>query len=138
MAKTVRTGLKPASEQPWVEPMPGVEMKVLAVDEATNGVEYLLKLAPGYDSGRHRHNCETYVYVVEGSVVNETTGVAFAAGDFCYQPHGDDHVEKAGPEGALLLGSLRHGDEALIEFFDDGGQVVGQISAADYAAMVSR
>ncbi len=137
MAETVQTGLKAASEQPWIEQMPGVQMKVLAVDEARNGVEYLLKLAPGYDSGRHRHNCETFVYVIEGSILNETTGVEFQAGDFCYQAHGDDHVEKAGSQGALILGSLRGGDEALIEFFDASGAVVGKVSVADYAALVS-
>ncbi len=136
-ASDVRIAGAEASELPWVQ-AEGVQLKVLAVDKARKSVEFLVKYEPGWNSGLHRHNCETYLFVVEGSVTNKTTGVEFGPGDFCYQPYGDEHVEEMGPEGAVILESLR-GDDAgtVIEYLGESGTVVGKATFADLAQLLA-
>ena len=125
-----------ASKQEWIGP-PGIGMKVLAVDEARNSVDYLLKIGPGSNSGKHRHLCETYGYILEGTVINYTTGCEFNEGDFCYQPFGDVHVEGGGPEGAIIHVSLRGKNDTLVEFYDDDDQVCSKYKIADFVQMLS-
>ncbi len=134
----VRIAGAEASELPWIQ-AGGVQLKVLAVDEGRKSVELLVKFEPGWNSGLHRHTCETYLFVVEGSVTNKTTGVEFGPGDFCYQPYGDEHVEEIGPEGAVILESLR-GDDAgtVIEYLGESGTVAGKATFADFGQLLAQ
>ncbi len=125
-----------ASKQEWADCAPGVQVKVLAVDEVRNSVEYLIKIDPGYHSGKHKHMCETYAYVLAGSLTNHTIECEFGPGDFCYQPFDDVHVEEAGSEGATLYVSLRGKTGTLIEFYDDEDQVCGKFAVNDFAQLL--
>ncbi len=124
-----------ASDQPWLSCNDDVQAKVLAVDEARHSVEFLFKIAAGYKSGLHRHTCETSVLVLEGKIKNETTGVEFGPGDFCYQPYNDEHVESF-LEETIVYGSYRGDQNKLVEFFDDAGEVCGEFKVSDFAAML--
>ena len=108
-----------ASEQDWCDCAPGMQMKVLSVDEARNSVEVVIRMEPGCNSGKHRHTCETFAYVLEGKITNETTGCEFGPGDFCYQPYDDTHVEIAGEDGVTLYASYRGTSNKLVEFLGE-------------------
>lgn len=110
-------------------------MKVLSVDETRHSVEFLFKIAGGYNSGRHRHTCETSILVLEGKVRNATTGVEFGPGDFCYQPYNDEHVEEF-LEDTVVYGSYRGDSNTLVEFFDENGEISGEFKVSDFAAML--
>ena len=124
-----------ASEQPWAMCTEDVSAKVLSVDEARHSVEFLFKIVPGANSGRHRHTCETSVLVLEGKIKNLTTGVEFGPGDFFYQPYNDEHVEEI-LEETIIYGSYRGDQEKLVEFFDEDGEVCGEFKVSDFAALL--
>lgn len=124
-----------ASDQPWLACSDEIGAKVLSVDEARHSVEFLFKIAAGYNSGLHRHTCETSILVLEGRVRNATTGVEFGPGDFCYQPNNDEHVEEF-LEETIIFGSYRGDQDKLVEFFDDKGEICGEFKVSDFAAML--
>lgn len=122
-----------ASEAEWVQCTDDISMKVLSVDEANHSVEFLFKIAPGYRSERHKHTCETHAFVIQGKVVNETTGCTFGPGDYCYQPYDDEHVEVF-PEETIVYGSYRGTEDKLVEFYDEAGEVCGEFRVSDFVA----
>jgi anti-sigma factor ChrR (cupin superfamily) len=126
-----------ASEAPWVNCGPGIAVKVLAVDTERKSVEYLAHSDAGVNVGVHRHFAEGYIFIVEGSVLNKTTGCVFKAGDFCYQPTGDQHEEEAGPEGVTAYVSQRGTGDLLVEFLDRDGKVIDKYSISDFAKILA-
>ncbi len=125
------------SKMAWCDCAPGIQAKTLAIDAANNTVECLIRLAPGYKSERHTHICETYAYVLEGTLINHTTGCEFNPGDLCYQPHNDEHVEEAGPEGLTAYVSYRGRTSDLVEFYDESGAVCGTFTVQDFADLLA-
>ena len=70
-----------SSEGVWVETaMPGVRMKILAIDRARDRVTMLLKGEPGARYPAHRHSGPEECYVISGSLIVE--GRVLRAGDF--------------------------------------------------------
>ncbi len=126
-----------ASQADWCECGPGIQIKVLAVDSERHSVEYLARTGAGHNAGRHRHHSESYIYVIDGSVINHTTGCTFAAGDFCYQPDKDEHIEESGPDGVTVFASQRGDGDLLVEFFDDAGAVCSEFRVSDFARLLS-
>ena len=124
-----------ASDQPWIACSDAIGAKVLSVDEARHSVEFMFKIAAGYNSGAHRHTCETSILVLEGRVKNVTTGVEFGPGDFCYQPYNDKHIEEF-LEETIIFGSYRGDQDKLVEFLDDKGEVCAEFKVSDFAAML--
>ena len=124
-----------ASQRDWVKCDDNFQMKVLSVDSARHSVEVLVKVAGGYKSEKHKHTCETHAYVLQGRVVNHTIGCEFGVGDYCFQPHNDEHVEEF-PEETIVYVSYRGNDDKLVEFYDDNGDVCGEFKVSDFAAML--
>jgi quercetin dioxygenase-like cupin family protein len=122
-----------ASDQAWLKCTDDISMKVLSVDEARHSVEFLFKIAAGYESGRHKHTCETHVYVIQGKVLNQTTGCTFGPGDYCYQPYDDEHNEIF-VEETIVYGSYRGDGDKLVEFYDENGEVCGEFKVSDFSA----
>ena len=120
-------------EMEWTE-----EMKVLAIDRTNYSVEYLLNVPAGPPSGKHKHLCETYAYVIQGGFKNHTTGVEYGAGDFLYQPHNDVHVEDGGTDGALIYVSLRgiNPNGNVFEFYGTDNEVVGTMAFNDFVQLL--
>lgn len=104
----------PASEyvsvagRPWQQRYPGVHWKVLHEDGDRRTV--LVRYEPGAVIPRHRHLGEEQVYVLEGSVADDT-GIC-AAGDFARRPPGCVHTVRS-PGGALVLAVMTGGAEAV-------------------------
>ena len=125
-----------ASQAPWIDCGPGIQIKVLAVDEEHHAVQYLARTGPGHNPGIHRHNADAAIYVLEGSIKNLTTGCEFGPGDFCFQPTGDVHEEVVGPNGVVTYVSQRGDSDLLIEFMDKAGMVADKYNVSDFARML--
>jgi len=67
-----------AAERPWFERRPGVQWKILFEDGERRTV--LMRYAPGAVIPRHRHVGDEQIFVLEGSV-SDDTGTC-AAGDY--------------------------------------------------------
>ena len=132
----VRVGSAMASEQGWLNCADEIQAKVLSVDEARHTVESLFKIAAGYRSGKHRHTCETHLFVLKGKVVNHAIGCEFGPGDYCYQPFNDEHDEEF-VEETVVYASYRGNADKLVEFFDDDGNVCGEFKVSDFSAMLA-
>ncbi len=95
-----------ASEGEWIDPgIPGLRVKVLALDRPRDLVTLLLVAEPGARYPAHRHSGGEECYVLRGSIICE--GRVLHAGDFHHADAGSDHAELSTIEGAevLLVGS---------------------------------
>jgi len=120
-----------SSQQEWCQLDDNLSVKVLSVDEKQNSVEALFKIKGGYRSGDHKHTCETHIFVLEGKVTNHSIGCTFGPGDYCFQPHDDVHDEEF-LEDTIAYVSYRGLDEKFVEFFDDDGNVCGNLKVGDF------
>jgi quercetin dioxygenase-like cupin family protein len=69
--------------------------KPLAGIEGKEGVMITVEYPPGVASAPHRHNANTFVYVLEGSVVMQVAGgeeVTLTAGQTFYESPSDVHT----------------------------------------------
>ena len=91
-----------AADGAWVEtPVPGVQMKILAIDRARDRVTMLLKGEPGARYPAHRHSGPEECYVISGSLIVE--GQVLRAGDFHHAEGESDHAEAWTDEGMEVL-----------------------------------
>lgn len=95
------------SDQAWADtPLPGIQTKVLSVDEARGVVTMLIRARAGAVYPSHRHSGPEECYVIRGSVVID--GRVLRAGDFHHADTGSDHGEITTGEGAevLIVGAI--------------------------------
>ncbi len=91
-----------AADGAWIEtPIPGVRMKILAIDRARDRVTMLLKGEPGARYPAHRHSGSEECYVISGSLIVE--GQVLRAGDFHHADGESDHAELWTDEGVEVL-----------------------------------
>lgn len=88
------------SEVPWQERRPGVHWKVLWEDPARGARAILMRYEPGATIPRHRHVGDEQIFVLEGSVSNDTG--TCAAGNYARRPPGCVHTVVS-TTGALVL-----------------------------------
>lgn len=96
-----------AGEGEWVQsPLPGIRVKVLAIDRARDLVTLLIKAEPGARYPSHRHSAPEECYVIRGSVVID--GRTLYPGDFHHADAESDHGEITTVDGAdvLIVGSI--------------------------------
>lgn len=96
-----------AGEGEWIQtPLPGIQMKVLAIDHARDLVTMLIRAEPGARYPSHRHSTGEECYVLRGSVVIE--GRTLSPGDFHHADADSDHGEITTVDGAevLIVGSI--------------------------------
>jgi len=105
-----------ANEIPWMPwVMPGVECKLLSVDNKSGGFTCLLKVAPGEKAPAHHHLGGLEILVVEGDMSYESSDVG-RAGAYLFEPAGDIHQPIC--EGGSILFCVFHGPIAGLN--DDG------------------
>jgi anti-sigma factor ChrR (cupin superfamily) len=91
-----------AGDGEWVQtPVPGVRMKILALDRARNRVTMLVRGEPGATYPAHRHTGPEECYVIKGSVIVE--GRLLRAGDFHHAEGESDHEALHTDEGVEVL-----------------------------------
>jgi quercetin dioxygenase-like cupin family protein len=81
--------------------VPGVRMKILAIDRARDRVTMLVRGEPGARYPAHRHSGPEECYVISGSLIVE--GQLLRAGDFHYAEGESDHAEMWTDEGMEVL-----------------------------------
>ena len=89
-----------ADAVPWVERRSGVFWKILWEDPDGRHKAILMRYAPGAVIPRHRHLGDEQIYVLEGSVADETG--TCTAGNYARRPPGCVHTVTS-PGGALVL-----------------------------------
>ena len=91
-----------AADGDWVQsPVPGVQIKILAIDRARDRVTMLVKGEPGATYPAHRHTGPEECYVIRGSLIVE--GQLLRAGDFHHAEGDSHHGELHTDEGAEVL-----------------------------------
>jgi anti-sigma factor ChrR (cupin superfamily) len=91
-----------SGEDRWLpHPVPGIRMKVLALNRAAGYATLLLDVAPGTHFPAHHHKGAEECYVISGSV--HTCGRRLGPGDFVHADAGTDHGELWTKEGCQVL-----------------------------------
>jgi quercetin dioxygenase-like cupin family protein len=95
------------SSEGWSETgLPGIRVKVLAVDKVRLLATLVIQADPGAVYPSHRHHGPEECYVLRGSVVID--GRVLGPGDFHHADEGSDHGEITTVDGAevLLVGAI--------------------------------
>jgi anti-sigma factor ChrR (cupin superfamily) len=100
---------------PWVERRPGVFWRILWEDPASGHRAILMRYAPGATIPRHRHIGDEQIYVLEGSVADDT-GVC-SAGEYARRPPGCVHTVFS--ETGALVFAVMSGSTQMVS---DGSQ----------------
>ena len=95
---------------PWIERRPGVFWKTLWEDTDGRHKAVLMRYAPGAVIPRHRHIGDEQIWVLEGSVADDT-GVCLA-GNYARRPPGCVHTVTS-PAGALVFAVISGPTEAV-------------------------
>jgi anti-sigma factor ChrR (cupin superfamily) len=91
-----------AADGDWLpHPVPGIRMKVLALNRAAGYAALLLDVAPGTRFPPHQHGGAEECYVLSGSLY--TCGRRMTAGDFLHADAKTDHGELRTEEGCRVL-----------------------------------
>jgi len=91
-----------AADDRWLShPVPGIRMKVLAYNKASNYATLLLDVAPGTRFPSHHHGGAEECYVISGSIF--TCGRRLGPGDFVHADPDTDHAELWTEEGAQVI-----------------------------------
>ena len=91
-----------ASDDRWLpHPVPGIRMKVLALNKALGYATLLLDVPPGTRFPSHHHGGAEECFVVSGSIF--TCGRRLGPGDFVHADAGTDHGELWTDEGAQVI-----------------------------------
>jgi anti-sigma factor ChrR (cupin superfamily) len=86
------------ADRPWIERRAGVQWKVLWEEGDRRTV--LMRYAPGATIPRHRHLGDEQIWVLEGSVTDDTG--TCTAGNYARRPPGCVHTVTS-RDGALVL-----------------------------------
>jgi anti-sigma factor ChrR (cupin superfamily) len=78
------------SDLPWEERQPGVQLKLLWEDPATQRRAILNRIEPSAQFRCHRHLGDELVFVIEGAISDEFGTIT--AGNMGYRPHGCVHT----------------------------------------------
>ena len=90
-----------ASDQWLPHPVPGIRMKVLALNKQRGYATLLLDVAPGTRFPQHHHGGAEECYVISGSLF--TCGRKLNAGDFVHADENTDHGELMRTGGPKLV-----------------------------------
>ena len=91
-------------------------------------IDLLYRWEPGKYCHFHRHLCEVRSTVLAGSLEvvtfedgKEVSSIVREVGSYSHMPEGDVHMERGGPEGAVVLFNLYAPDGRLTEMLDEAG-----------------
>jgi anti-sigma factor ChrR (cupin superfamily) len=102
-------------DREWKATQPGIRMKNLWADRATNRRAFLTRFDPGASLPLHRHAGNELLYVIEGTLSDDFGTVA--AGDMSFRPDGCVHSVTS-RNGATSLVFLTGGIEPTKEIGD--------------------
>jgi RNA polymerase sigma-70 factor (ECF subfamily) len=89
-------------EPPWSQAAPGIQVKILSADSATDRVSLLVRLAPGFAYPSHRHADVEELYLLDGELWID--GRRLVPGDYNRaEPGTSDHVVWSGTGCSCVL-----------------------------------
>jgi len=101
------------------------DLAVLGADPGNGTIDLLVKWAPNAYCHFHRHCGATTVLVLEGEQHvyevtddGETIHKVRRAGAYAHNPGGDVHMERGGPEGALIFFAIQSSDGHVFDLLD--------------------
>lgn len=102
------------------------EMAVLSADPEAGRLDLIVKWPPNSYCHFHRHVADTAILVVEGEQHiteirddgSEGAHKVRPAGTYAFSRGGEAHMEKGGPEGAIVFFALQSKDGRLFETLD--------------------
>jgi len=100
------------SEREWQAMTPTIKAKTLWSDPATKRRAQLTRFEPGATLPMHRHSGDEFLYVIEGSITDESGTVA--AGSVGYRPDGCTHSVTS-KNGATVFAIISGGIEPATE-----------------------
>lgn len=101
MQEPAGTMTRRADESTWIRCLPGVDVKVLYVDEARQTQTALWRMQPGAVLPAHMHSIDEECLVLEGEI--RTNEFIVRKGDFHVGFAGQVHCDIHSDSGALLL-----------------------------------
>jgi hypothetical protein len=115
----------------------GLLVAMFGVDEERNQTDFIVKYEPNSKIFLHRHTAHTNTFVVAGEhrlyePDGETLKEVRATGTYKSSPPGDAHREGGGPEGAIVLYSVRGESDRLFDVLDDDLNVIGMLRTQDF------
>ena len=124
-------------------PMPGIdglEVRVLDVDLERQIVDAVFRFPANQTVALHRHVSQTNMMILSGELrMYEDDGSVRdvrTTGNYYRGTRDDAHTEGGGPEGAIVLYSVRgHGAAEIIEVLGDDSQVLGALTFDDVAEL---
>jgi hypothetical protein len=119
----------------------GVMAHVFDVDAHTATVDFAIKFAPNTQGIIHRHLAMTHTFVVEGDhVIYEPHGSVRESrpvGRYTVsQITGDIHSEGGGPNGCILIYSVRGDIDGMFDVLDKQHNVVAKFGLAEFQTML--
>ena len=93
------------------KPISGMSWHKISFNQNTGVGSYILKMAPGARSLKHRHQNYEEFYILEGELIDEDNST-FKKGDFISYKPGSKHSSFT-KKGCLLLVFLRNKNKAL-------------------------
>jgi anti-sigma factor ChrR (cupin superfamily) len=103
MTTSPRSRVIAVNDVAWQEFKPGITFKILWQDPQTKRRVQMTRFAPGAELPRHRHVGDELIFVIEGTVADESGTVS--AGNVGYRPNGCVHTVTTG-NGATVLAVL--------------------------------
>ena len=103
MTTTPRSQIISISDLGWQEFQPGLRFKILWEDKPTKRRAQLTRFEPGAKLSLHRHVGDELIFVLEGTVSDESGAVT--AGNVGYRPNGCVHTVSS-KNGATVLAVL--------------------------------
>jgi anti-sigma factor ChrR (cupin superfamily) len=90
---------------------PGVEVKVLSMDQERGYYTTLVRMAPGASLAPHRHADVEESYILEGELL--VSGVLMRPGDYCHAAPGSMHTKVTTKTGCVFIAVASMHDEWL-------------------------
>lgn len=116
-----------------------LELTLCDIDEERHVVDLLVRFAPNKTVTMHNHLAQTNMFIVQGELrIYEPDGSIRerrTAGRYFRGRTGDAHSEGGGPEGAVVLYSMRCDSLTnVLEIMDDQQQVLATLTMNDVRA----
>ena len=121
----------------------GAQIYVLAVDEAREIVDVLIRFQPNTPGNLHRHLCEFSTFVLQGELQfwrpDGSLKEVRPTGSFVQvAANGEPHLEGAGDQMAIVLFSFRGGTGDMILYLDEALNVSSRLGFPDFKAALAR
>lgn len=107
-----------------VEGQPGNYLKVLAIDEKRNRVDFLFRQDPNCEFARHSHLCTAVAYTLDGLWGYREGEEMHFPGTYSYEPPGSAHTPFSSDRGMVVYASFQGTSPEMLSILDEDDNVV--------------